>query len=241
MATPCSRHIGFLICILALGACSSDGGNRRTRVPQGGALMQALQVMDVSSRAYSQAIQAKANGDCESAVPQLYGLALRGSGFELAQYHLADCLMRSVEHSAASTDYLEALVWMRRAAEAGSPEAQAALAAEYLDGAGDLQDRQQAARWYVLYRDNGAKNRPGFQSPDRDTMRRLESAFSPGEIEAAESWTESFEVKSWRAPMPLRGGGAQDDGSDGQQLLEIRERRQAPRDTGDGDGGGDGS
>jgi len=147
--------------------------------------------------------------------------------------------MRSVEHSAASTDYLEALVWMRRAAEAGSPEAQAALAAEYLDGAGDLQDRQQAARWYVLYRDNGAKNRPGFQSPDRDTMRRLESAFSPGEIEAAESWAESFEVKAWRAP--LRGGGAQDDGSDGQQLLEIRERRQAPRDTGDGDGGGDGS
>lgn len=235
------RHSAFqaslLALVFALGACSSgDNSGRRTSVPQGGALMQALQVMDVSSRAYSQAIQAKSNGDCARAVPQLYGLALRGSGFELAQYHLADCLMQSVERTAVSTDYLEALVWMRRAAEAGSPEAQAALAAEYLDGPADLRDRQQAAQWYVLYRDNGAKNRPGFKPINRDRIRHLEAAFSPGETEAAESWADNFEIRNWRAPMPLRGGGAQDDETDGQQLLEIRERRQPPQADTDGDG-----
>lgn len=226
---------GLIILVIALGACSSGGnGGGRANVPQGGALMQALQVMDVSSRAYSQAIQAKANGDCERAVPQLYGLALRGGGFELAQYHLADCLLQAVASTAVSTDYLEALVWMRRAAEAGSPEAQAALAVEYLDGPADLRDRQQAARWYVLYRDNGAKNRPGFKPVDREQIKRLESAFSPGEIEAAESWAETFEIRSWRAPMPLRGGGAQEGEAGGQQLLEIRERRQAPQPADDG-------
>ncbi len=199
------KTLAPMLVLLALAACASGGGGR-DRAVSAKRFEQVRQIptVDVSSRLYTQALAKKTAGDCAGAIPGFYELAQRGDGYELAQYHLADCLLRDAEPRLDSTDYLAALVWMRRAAEAGSPEAQGALALIYLEGPEGLRDPAEAAFWYELSLANPAAKRPGTRPLDRDKRNRLEAALDPDLRAAARARVKSWHKTVWRAPRPVR-------------------------------------
>ena len=198
----------------ALAACTGGGDDRAVSAERFEQVRQIPSV-DVSSRLYTQALEMKTAGDCAGAIPGFYELAQRGEGYELAQYHLADCLLRDAEPSLGSTTYLDALVWMRRAAEAGSPEAQAALALIYLEGPEGLRDPAEAAFWYELALANPAAKRPGARPLDRDKRLRLEAALDPDLRAAARERVKSWHKTVWRAPRLARTPAARDRNREG--------------------------
>ncbi len=196
------KTLAPMLCLLALAACASGGGGDDAASAKRFEQVRRIPTVDVSSRLYTQALERKTAGDCAGAIPGFYELAQRGDGYELAQYHLADCLLRDAEPSLHSTAYLDAVVWMRRAAEAGSPEAQAALALIYLEGPEGLRDPAEAAFWYELARANPAAKRPGARPLDRDKRRRLEAALDPDLRAAARARVKSWRKTVWSAPRP---------------------------------------
>jgi len=199
---PFHLAAGCLVVLAGL-ACSAAAEAQQGR--QGGESQDRqdnlLSSIDISSRLYRQALEHKAAGDCKAAIPLFNRLARRGQGFELAQFHLGECLMRGAEESATSTQFLSGLVWVRRAAEAGAPQAQATLALLYLGGPESLRDREEAAFWFALFRDNPERKKPGFSSPlSAREEERLESAL-PAEIrDAAKERAESWQRKVWSPP-----------------------------------------
>jgi len=160
-----------------------------------------LQIIDISSGLYLRALELKASGNCAQSIPIFYRLARRGQGFELAQFHLGECLMRGAEQSAISTQFLSGLVWIRRAADAGAPQAQATLALFYLGGPESLRDRKEAALWFVLFESNPQRKKPGFSSPLSDEeVGRLEAAFSEDLRAEAEERARNWQRKVWTPP-----------------------------------------
>jgi len=160
-----------------------------------------LAIIDISPRLYLRALELKASGNCEQAIPMFYRLAQRGEGFELAQFHLGECMMRAAEQTPSDTGFLTGLVWVRRAAEAGNPQAQATLALFYLGGPEALRDREEAALWFALFERNPARKRPAFSSPLSDSDREQIEAALGAELRAqaaerARNWTRSV----WAPP-----------------------------------------
>ncbi|RMD90724.1 MAG: sel1 repeat family protein [Alphaproteobacteria bacterium] len=221
----------LLMALPALTGCAGGGGNPREQAAQRLEQVRQIPTVDVSSRLYTQALEMKAAGNCAGAIPGFYALAQRGAGYELAQYHLADCLLAGAPRSLSATRFLDGLVWMRRAAEAGSPEAQGALALLYLDGPAGLRDAAEAAFWYELSLANPAAKRPGFTPLDRSKRERLEAALSPALRAAARERIQGWQKVVWSAPKgalspageSILGGGRQ--GNDGDQR---RHRRRGP-------------
>ena len=184
-----------------LAACAGGDAPRtpEERVEQLMA-MQELPTVDVSARLYTQALELKAAGNCAAAIPPFYNLASRGDGYELAQYHLAACLLEAAEPSIVSTDFLEGLLWLRRSAEAGSPEAQGELARLYLGGPPGVRDVREAALWYELHLANPAAKRPGFSPLPRAVAQGIEAALPEDVRAAARERARSWRKTVWRAP-----------------------------------------
>lgn len=193
---------GALLLGLVLAGCA--GGEDAPRTPEERVeqlmSMQELPTVDVSARLYTQALELKATGNCTAAIPPFYSLASRGDGYELAQYHLATCLLGNAEPSMTSTDFLEGLLWLRRSAEAGAPDAQGELARLYVEGPPGMRNLAEAALWYELYLANPAAKRPGFSPMPRAVTQRLDQALPDDLRAAARERTRGWRKTIWRAP-----------------------------------------
>lgn len=190
------------LCLTLLLAACAGGDAPRTpeeRVEQLMA-MQEMPTVDVSARLYTQALELKAAGKCPAAIPPFYALASRGEGYELAQYHLGACLLAEAEPAITATGFLEALLWLRRSAEAGSPDAQGELARLYLEGPPAVRDLGEAALWYELYLVNPAAKRPGFSPVPRAVAQRIEAALAEDVRAAARERARAWRKTVWQAP-----------------------------------------
>ena len=168
------------------------------------------------NEAFIRATGLQADGNCTEAIPIYYRLAFRGGGFEESQHRLGQCLIVEAGNKVASTNYLEALVWHRRAAEAGWPEAQASLILAYLEGPESLRDHAEAAMWLAVYKANPGRKQVGFKALPEETMARLEARLSADDIAAGESRARDWHITHWKPPQlaPRRrpgGPGAEGD------------------------------
>jgi TPR repeat protein len=97
-------------------------------------------------------------GKCDEAVPILRRLS---DNDDIAQYNLGLCLIAlgKKEQDAARSAGLEreGAQWILRAANQGLPNAQASLVSVYLDGSGVAADPVEAAKWSLLYQENGTR------------------------------------------------------------------------------------
>lgn len=193
-----SSVLMILLPVVLLAACSGSGNDAR-RSGRTAAMLERIPTIDVSSRQFSRAIDLKAAGRCDEAIPLFYRMALRGEGFELAQYHLSDCQFRKATPSATDSDWLEALLWMRRAAEAGAPEAQGRLARVYAEAPDGLRDPVEAAMWWTLYEDNPARKRPGFIPPAEADAAYILPLIA-GSLPEGKARAAAFVKKIWNAP-----------------------------------------
>ncbi|WP_150002650.1 sel1 repeat family protein [Iodidimonas gelatinilytica] len=212
--------------VVFLAGCTADGPRERQkkRAEMTERLSQ-IPTVDISSRLYSQALDLKAQNKCQEATPLFYQLSMRGDGFELAQYHLADCIFKAISQSATSTEWLDGLVWMRRAAEAGAPEAQGTLALIYATGPDGIRDLTEAAMWVTLFEKNPARKKPGFSSPISSTqLARINQALTSDARRAGEQRAENWKKILWPPVQGARPNAVAPRSEGGIQMLTPGDR-----------------
>ena len=170
---------------------------------------------------YRRTLEQKAAGDCQKTLAPLKTLAHQGPGYEGAQQALGECLLQNAAPDAV-TDQLDALVWLRRAAEGGRTEAQGTLAAVYLDGPEALRNREQALFWYALYKDNASRGRVAFVALAPATEAHLQAAFADADLASVATDVATWQPTVWIPPKDSAFSGP---GGDGQRSGERRQRR----------------
>lgn len=163
---------------------------------------------DDSLRFYWEGFKLKNEGDCEGAIEHLQPIAAFGRGFEEAQNALGVCLMRLAglpvpseslpPPAALSSDsrFTEGREWVRRAADAGSFEAQRTLLSLYAIQLGPDNDPVEAAKWLQLYNVNPKRLSLGAPVEKSGGLTALENRLSPEDLEAgklrAQRWVPSY-------------------------------------------------
>lgn len=206
------RVLGVAL-LVALAGCG--GGRGEGDAPPDGALLiggpdgrgSIIRPGMDANAAYSEGVDLKAKGDCKAAVLKLRGPANIGPGYENAQTALGDCLLRIAGTSDLSSDYLEGLTWLRRAADAGFPEAQAILADAHANGPAALRNLAEAAYWLALYDTNAGKARVGFTPYNPAALAAIRSKIPPADMAAGEKRAATWERKVWLPPTPAGGPG----------------------------------
>jgi hypothetical protein len=148
---------------------------------------------------YTEGMTLKAKGDCAGAAPKLRQVAGLGGGYESAQTALGECLLAG-DTTDLSADYLEGLTWLRRAADAGWPEAQARLAYVHAVGPKTIRNADESAYWLALYRTNTGKARVGFMPFPPGQLAEIDLALPAMAKEAGEKRAETWQRKVWVPP-----------------------------------------
>lgn len=206
------RVVGAALLAAMLAGCGGGRGDRGA--PDGAMLIggpdgrgSLIRPGVDANASYSEGVDLKAKGDCKAAVLKLRGPANIGPGYENAQTALGDCLLRIAGSSDLSSDYLEGLTWLRRAADAGFPEAQVVLADAHANGPAALRNLQEAAYWLALYDANSGKARVGFTPYDPTALAAIRSKIPPADRTAGEKRAGLWERKVWLPPTPAGGPG----------------------------------
>ena len=186
------RVIFTVLCLVALAACASgsDRMDRRGNIsPRNLPDERPERNLLNPAQAYTQAMDQKAAGNCDQAAPMLKRLADRGPGYENAQLALGQCLMTLAEDN--DTDRLAALVWTRRAADGGWPEAQVDLVVLY--GNDPLfQDLEDALYWLAVYDNNPRKARIGYSPPPEGLLEAVRARATDAQWAGAQQKAISF-------------------------------------------------
>lgn len=187
-----SRLFVSALLLLVVSACSSGRGDRNRASSNPNAL-------------FEQATEFQAAGNCTRAIAIYYALAYRGTGFQDAQYRLGKCLIEEAGNGHELTDYLEGVVWQRRAAETGWAEAQGALIVAYLEGPDALRDPEEAALWLALYSRNPGRKQVGFQPLPEGTLAHWKSLLTAEQIAAGEDRASTWQTSLWQPPRMATG------------------------------------
>ncbi len=194
--TPFKPAVAILLIAGLVTACSSSPGPRAGGPPSRG---NGGPGIDQLNQAYLKGVDLHRSGNCSAAIRRLYPVAMAGAGFEDAQRHLGECLTSTAADN--QTQYLEGLLWLRRSAEAGWPEAQGALAVEYVEG--PVPDLREAALWLALYNRNPRRSRPAFTPLPTEVLARLDAAIAEDLIQAGQKAADGFKIVVWKAPKGL--------------------------------------
>lgn len=218
--TSISIMAGLAVALLTVSGCGGGKGGPGSGV----ARPQAPNINDVFARG----VELHEAEDCRKAVPHLFKAAFQGPGYEDAQWRLGECLMRRGQPTISSTPYLEGLVWTRRAAEAGWPEAQARLAVAYANEG--LWKPVEAAMWLTLSNRNVQRSRIGFVALSPETVDEIRARLSPAQMAEGEKRADGWKKTVWRPPAKQRAGS----------FAETGERKEGGPGKGQGRRGGKG-
>ena len=185
---------------LALVTAACGGGSERKPPP-----------LTDSSKVLEEGTQQMAAGKCDQAVPYLYHLADQGQGFEIAQYRLGKCRLTQGGGDPNSDATLDGLLWMRRAAGGGQPEAQGDLAIFYTEGPAKLRDPVEAAMWLAIYESNGRRHLVGFNPMPVATLRQLKDTLGDANLAEGQKRANAWRQIPWNPPdrvlKPTGAGG----------------------------------
>ncbi len=210
---------------IAVAACSSK--------PQRSPLPKDRNAVDRISDAYVRAVELQGQGDCQKASKLLYRVAMQGAGYEDAQRRLGECTIALA--AGDRTKYMDGIVWLRRAAEAGWPEAQGSLAYEYATGS--MADPVEAARWLILYENNPKMKRLGFTPMAADKLARTRARITPEQMAQGQAAAASFIPQAWTPPAAAKRDAAEDlkEDADGSKKHGAGPHRGGREDDGDRD------
>jgi hypothetical protein len=217
----------ILVLSIAVTACSSP--------PKRAPLPKDRNAVDRISDAYVRAVELQGKGDCEKASKLLYRVAMQGAGYEDAQRRLGECTIAMA--GSDRTRYMDGIVWLRRAAEAGWPEAQGSLAYEYATGL--MADPVEAARWLTLYENNPRMKRLGFTPMPATKIAGIRARITPEQMAQGEAAAATFIPVAWAPPAAAKRDAAADL-KEGDEPVKDGKYGRTPhrRDDGDGPVGG---
>jgi len=178
------------LCLAALTITACTGGSATRQRDSEGRVLPTLAEQDPTGTLYAKSISDARRGECdERTLDVLTCFSYRGHGYEGAQTALGQCLISTGNNA-------EGIDWVRRAAEAGWPDAQKLLAQMYLDGDVTTRDTVEAAKWAKLYSRNPALLSLGVQ-PDRDVTLVFRDKITPSQNAAAESLVAEWSPRYW--------------------------------------------
>lgn len=177
------------LCIAAFAITACSGGGAARKRDSEGRVLPTLAEQDPVGTLYAKSISDASRGECdERTLDVLTCFSYRGHGYEGAQAALGQCLI-------ATGDSSEGIDWIRRAADAGWPDAQKLLAQIYLAGDVAIRDTAEAAKWAKLYSRNPALLSLGVQ-PDRNVALAFQGEVTAAQNEEADrraaAWTPSY-------------------------------------------------
>lgn len=188
LASSTGAFVALCIAALTITACSSGGAARKR--DEDGRVVPTLAEQDPSGTLYAKSVENAAKGECdERTLDVLTCFAYRGHGYEGAQTALGQCQI-------ASGNAAEGVDWVRRAADAGWPDAQKLMADLLLKGESVGQDTVQAAKWGKLYSRNPALLSLGVV-PDRSIALGFEGRIEPEQLELAEQLAQAWRPTYW--------------------------------------------
>lgn len=196
-----------LIFLLALSACS--GGGRHHAAGRGGGDTHANAGDRGGARSpsdmFTRALALKSSRDCRKAEAPLKRLAAFGGGFEIAQFHLADCLLRRAKKATGAERTLltgQGLHWLELSARSDEPRSQALLVEFHMDVAHKTPDVLAAATWSLIFNDNGKRNYIETVVIAPAATARLDAAASDEIWAEAEEAARAFrpEIQEAKAP-----------------------------------------
>lgn len=203
-----------LIFLLALSACS--GGGRHHAAGQGGGDTHAGGGGGARSPSdmFTRALALKSSGDCKKAEAPLKRLAAFGGGFEIAQFHLADCLLTRANKAPGAQRTLltgQGLHWLELSARSDEPRSQALLVEFHMDVAHETPDVLTAATWSLIFNDNGKRNYIETVVIAPAATARLDAAASDEIWAEAEEAAKLFrpEIQEAKAPDAAYPGAQQ--------------------------------
>ena len=218
----------FLGTIAVLAFIAACGGGGPSRERDGGMAIAGIdgRVSIIrpgqdANAAYSQGLDLKTQGDCAAAALKLRPVAGLGPGYENAQTALGTCLLQiGMTDKELSSDYLEGLTWLRRAADAGWPEAQGALAVAHAFGPATIRNGNETGYWLSLYEANTGKSRIGFVAMAAADIESVGKTLTTSDREAGAARAALWQRKVWLPPVQqptgldsgrgLRRGGQRD-------------------------------
>ena len=210
-STPAALALSVLA-LLTVSACSDDSG----RPGRDGSIgivgvdgrMSVIRPGQDANAAYSQGLDLKTKGDCAGAIVKLRPVANMGPGYENAQTALGTCLLTiGAKNRELSSDYLDGLTWLRRAADAGWPEAQGALAAAHTFGPTTIRNGDEAAYWLALYQANPSKSRIGFTPIAQADVDAIAKTLTPAQQASGAERAAQWQRNVWLPPSPQPGSG----------------------------------
>lgn len=185
------------ICIgaLLLAACSAGGGHKRDSA---GNMIPTPAELDPAGTLYAETVAQAEAGQCtDNTISILTCFSYRGHGYEGAQTALGQCMV----HSGKTAD---GVVWLRRAADAGWPDAQKHMSELYAAGTGVAQSNVDALAWNNLYVKNPSLLSLGVE-PDRTMSDRLRDATTADEKVAARQQSDAWSPTYWQPAEKLTG------------------------------------
>lgn len=166
---------------------------------------------------------------CEKALPAYRVASAMGEGQEAAQYELSACLFdaRTPNNTETSLITDEANLWLNRAAFAGEPRAQRALAMRLANPTDPRHDPTMALAWAMIYEDN-ARNELVATPLPATLVAGLKSDLGPEQRALATTFVDDFTLLELEKYTPPPGQRRQQG------------RGQFQRPPGGGQGGGQG-
>jgi len=215
------RFVFAALALFGLAACGGDraereGGNRDVGgIYEPGLNGRGLIIRPGAdpNKIFTEAMDLKSKGDCVQAAVQLRRVVVMGPGYENAQTALGECLTTTESIGDATSDYLEGVVWLRRAADAGWPEAQGRLAQVYASGPTSVRNSGEAAYWLALYDANPGKSRIGFVALDAAALAAVRKTLSSAEQEEGLRRAATWQRKVWLPPAPANADSANGPGA----------------------------
>lgn len=179
---------------LLLVGCGMGGeGHRRS---DDGKIIPTARELDPAGTHYSDAMDAANSGDCSQEILSvLTCYSYRGHGYEGAQTALGQCLNKNKKAS-------QGMEWLKRAANAGWPDAQKALADIYLNGTLSAPDLVQAGKWAYLYRKNPSLLSLGVQ-PDEKISAKIQASLNQEETLEARAMANEWVPQYWKPQTAL--------------------------------------
>jgi hypothetical protein len=196
--------VALAAALFALSGCSGPSREREQGVAIAGidGRISVIRPGQDVNAAYSEGLDLKNQGNCAGAILKLRPIASLGPGYENAQTALGTCLLESAaKDKELSADYLDGLMWLRRAADAGWPEAQGALAGAHAFGPTTIRNGEEAAYWLALYQTNPSKSRIGFTAMGPADVAAIEKSLSPAQKETGATRAAEWQRKVW-IPAP---------------------------------------
>jgi len=172
----------------------------------------------MSPEGSARGIELKQAGQFEEAIPFFAQVAGLGAGYEVAQYHLGDCLVRlgDVESDPTRTSqkYREALIWIGLAAESGYVKAQARLAELLHRGRGVAADNFEAAKYLILAERNARST--FMHDARRAELASLRVALSDQELDEGARRVDNFvKLEQTQRSLPISPRASRPSGRGG--------------------------